>query len=246
MPPKKSTQVNEEFSLGDDPAPSITDVLNMLTKMNLTLNNVASSQTKLEARLANLEDRLVKQDKAITELEDATSFNSDEINTIKTTSKTLESNIALLESKSQLIQDDLKRLERYSRKFNLRFIGIPECETPEVENCGKVIKDKIRSALGFDADIENAHRTGKPSQGKPRHIVAKFLRRPERFQVLQQKRNMLKDHNIIVCEDLIPEDLQMRRKLTPYAKEAYAEGKKVRFVNGCNLVIDGKSFTPPT
>ena len=152
----------------------------------------------------------------------------------------------MLESKSQHIQDDLKRLERYSRKFNLRFVGIPECKAPEPENCGKVVQDMIRNVLGFDVDIENAPPTGKMDENKPRQIIVKFLRRPQRFQVLQRKKDVFKEHNIIVCEDLIPEDLQMRRKLTPYAKEAYAKGMKFRFVNGCNLLIDGKSFTPPT
>ena len=73
MPPKYRKQTHEEIPHEDEP-PSITDVLNMLSKMNVTLNNVASGQTKLEARLVKLEDKLLKHDKVITELEDASSF----------------------------------------------------------------------------------------------------------------------------------------------------------------------------
>ena len=169
-----------------------------------------------------------------------------EIADVKDASKSLESNTTVLMEKSQLIQDDMKKLERYSRKFNLRFIGVQvQQRDAGQEDCVMIIGDLIKDLLGFNADIENAHRTGKQVEGKPRHIIAKFIRRPDRFKVLKLK-HLFKDKNITVSEDLVFEDLQMRRKLIPFATEAYTQGKKVRFVNGCDLFIDGKLFKLPT
>ena len=78
------------------------------------------------------------------------------------------------------------------------------------------------------------HRTG--ASNDPRPVIAKFLYRPERLQVIQNKRSL--KNGVRISDDLIWEDRQKKKKLKEIMKQAYEEGKKPRFHHG-NLYIDG-------
>ena len=67
-------------------------------------------------------------------------------------------------------------------------------------------------------------------------VIAKFLYRPERLQVIQRKRSLKND--VRISDDLIREDRQKKKELKEIMKQAYDEGKKPRFHHG-NLYIDG-------
>ena len=127
-------------------------------------------------------------------------------------------------------------LERYSRDFNLRFYNISERPG---ENSIERLQTLLSEDLGFTPVIENAHRIGRPrtdSGANSRPIIAKFLYRPERLQVIQKK-TMLKN-GVTVSDDLIWEDRQTKKKLKDVMQQAYEEGKKPRFHHG-KLYIDG-------
>ena len=90
--------------------------------------------------------------------------------------------------------------------------------------------------------IENAHRIGRPRTGAasdPRPVIAKFLYRPERFRVIQNKRSL--KNGVRVSDDLIWEDRQQKKKLKEVMKLAYEEGKRPRFHLG-KLYIDGTLY----
>lgn len=224
--------------------PSIQDILHMLTKMNATLDSVANGQISLEAKLSNIETKLTKQENDIGDLEKAVNFNADEISDLKSTVSDIDTAIVTQRKEQESIKEQILNMERYSRKYNLRFIGLAEETNGKYEDCIQIIKNLVKTHLGTEVDIENAHRTGKEYPDKPRHIIAKFIRRPQRYQVLN-KRGIFKSKGISVVEDLAPADLQRRRELSTYAKEAWEAGKKVRFWNGSDLYIDGVQFKPP-
>ena len=48
--------------------------------------------------------------------------------------------------------------------------------------------------------MENAHRVGPSITDKPRAIICKFICRPERFKVLQKKRDL--QNNVWITDDL--------------------------------------------
>lgn len=133
----------------------------------------------------------------------------------------------------------LQALERYSRDFNLRFYNIPE--NPG-ENCVEKLQTMLSDDLGIKPMIENAHRIGRPRTGAasdPRPVIAKFLYRPERFRVIQNKRSL--KNGVRVSDDLIWEDRQQKKKLKEVMKLAYEEGKRPRFHHG-KLYIDGTLY----
>ena len=90
------------------------------------------------------------------------------------------------------------------------------------------MKTILSNDLGIKPVIENAHRIGGPRTGAsndPRPVIAKFLYRPERLQVIQNKRSLKND--VRISDYLIWEDRQ-KKKLKEIMKQAYEEGKKPR------------------
>ena len=84
----------------------------------------------------------------------------------------------------------------------MRFYKIPE-QTDE--DCIDTLEKIISNDLNLEAAIENAHRIGPSREdGSPRPIIAKFLYRPERRDILRKKK--LLKNGIYISEDLIPED----------------------------------------
>lgn len=228
---------------GEKGEPTMKDLLLMLSKIDAKLEFLAKSQSSVESKLSFIEDKLLKQGNDISQLEKSVSFNADETSELKSSVEAYELSIARHEEALATMKDEINNMERYSRKFNLRFIGVAEHVNDKLEDCSLLIRNHIKSVLDINVDIENAHRTGKKHPGKPRHIIAKFIRRPERFAVFSQ-RGKFKVKGISVTEDLSYNDLQIRRKLSPYAKEAFDAGKKVRY-RGTTLFINDVEFKLP-
>ena len=92
--------------------------------------------------------------------------------------------------------------------------------------------------LGFEeahGELENAHRTGRRQDGKPRHIIAKLYARPFKRNLLRaaknpQNKNLL--NGVRLVEDFTPGDFELRKKALPMMKKAFEKGKKVRFTKG--------------
>ena len=128
-------------------------------------------------------------------------FKVDEIDGLKTKQQQLEADVDNMKESLNFVSsnaeevdnlrksnDDLKKrlehLERYSRDFNIRVLGVNEDES---EDCMTIILDFITS-LGFEdaaAEVENAHRTGKKRDDKPRPIITKLYSRPFKRRLLQ-------------------------------------------------------------
>ena len=147
-----------------------------------------------------------------------------------------------LHESNRELKNKLEHLERYSRDFNIRLIGVEE---EEGEDCMTIVLDHF-TLLGFEEaheELENAHRTGRRQDGKPRHIIAKLYARPFKRNLLRaaknpQNKNLL--NGVRLVEDFTPGDFELRKKALPMMKKAFEEGKKVRFTKG-KLLIDGKA-----
>ena len=213
-----------------------TEILSMLRSMNTTLKDLAVGQRSLENKFNAFESKLSAIETTVKDIEASVDFTSNEIITIKSRVDCLEA--ANQKIDSMKLQDQMDNMERFSRSFNLRFLGIPEQDGRE--DCVSKLENLIKSTLGLDVSIENAHRTGRSIRGNPRHVIAKFLKRPERFQVLIRRKEF---SPVLVLEDLIQKDLAYRKLVSSYAKSAREAGKNVKFSRGL-LYIDGVRFDP--
>ena len=140
------------------------------------------------------------------------------------------------------LQRRVERLERYSRDFNIRVIGVAE---QDGEDCLLIVRNYL-TLLGFEEDhgeIENAHRTGRKREEKPRNIIAKLHSRPFKrvlLRVAKNQENKQALNGVRFKEDFTPYDFEIRKRALPIMKEAFDQGKKVRFTRG-KLFIDGKA-----
>ena len=86
------------------------------------------------------------------------------------------------------LRKKLEHMERYSRDFNIRVLGVSEVDG---EDCmTKILNYIIR--LGFEnveAEVENAHRTGKKHDQRPKHIIAKLYSRPFKRGLLEASKS---------------------------------------------------------
>ena len=170
---------------------------------------------------------------------DVDNIKGSQLNLVSTNAEEVEA----LRRNNDELQKRLEHLEQYSRDFNVRVLGVNE---DEGEECMTIITDFITS-LGFEdatAEIENAHRTGKKRNDKPRPIIVRLFSRPFKRRLSQVARSS--DGKAILrgvrfVEDFTPSDFNARKKALPLMKQAYDEGKKVRFIRG-KLFIDGREI----
>lgn len=239
-----------------------TEILQELHSMR---NDLTSQMRKLSGELSNFQQdtnaRLSKIESVMSKLDEIDNLNDkqqeieDEVNRIKdsvnsskssveTLECTLDATTKELQESNRLLQKKIEHLERYSRDFNIRLIGVEE---KDAEDCISIVHDYF-TLLGFEnasAELENAHRTGKRRDDKPRHIIAKLYSRPFKRNLLRTAKNPgTKEilNGVRIVEDFTSSDFELRKKALPLMKVAFEDGKKVRFTKG-KLLIDGKAVS---
>ena len=130
------------------------------------------------------------------------------------------------EPKSEIneLEDKVDDLENRSRRNNLCFEGIAESvgeNWQQTENKVKELISTYMPEVGDDVVIERAHRVGKtrPSEAKPRKIVARFFNYKDRESILKAKKK-LHGTNIFINEDYSDRVMKKRKDLMPKLKEA--------------------------
>ena len=92
--------------------------------------------------------------------------------------KNISDKVANIELQNAKLQQDLIDLRARSIRCNLLFYNLPESEQEDpFTTIREVLNEKMGIDENGDTEIERAHRLGrKREDGKPRAIVAKFLR----------------------------------------------------------------------
>lgn len=159
---------------------------------------------------------------------------SDDMQGIKTSIDRIEGRISSvvekLEGITQVVEQHTKdilltnfsvdSLEQYTRRNNLRFFGLKETDS---ENVDDIIMQLIQEKLNINinlVDIERAHRIGKKSATNVRPVIVKFSSYRMRELVLRARRS-LKGSKIFVHEDLT----KYRHDLLMRAARIFGKGK---------------------
>ena len=111
------------------------------------------------------------------------------------------------------VHEKLDYIEGQSRRNNVIIDGIKESEGEKWSDSEDKVRKLLSEKLQLDyhkLEVERAHRTGKPSNTRPRPIVVKFLRYKDKQEVLS-KAKALKGTNIYINEDF-PEPVRQKRK----------------------------------
>lgn len=137
------------------------------------------------------------------------------------------------------VSDHVNRVERATRRNNIRIIGYPETDNEDVKEITRVVFSKFDFAS--EVEIERAHRDGKRHGRRTRHILVKVLRYTDKVNILRSSRQTLRDENYRIVEDLTKVDLDEKLKWKEEVSELYREGKKLRFVGGLWRDREGKA-----
>ena len=170
-----------------------------LNTLNSKFEAFVERQEKLELRVTAVEVRVTSQEKAVEGVVESIDFTAEKVNNVWHSLKTLQK--ALAESTRQIadshiamtkLSETVSRQERHSRAFNIRVLGVRE---ENGENCINRLERVIseRFDIPVRTSIENAHRTGKPTPDRPRHIIARFYSRAVRASVMISARGQASD-----------------------------------------------------
>ena len=142
----------------------------------------------MQANVNCFESSKTKTEKEIKELEDGLDFANTERESFKEKFDKLKGEINQL-------RDEKIYMEVYQRRENLPFFGIKE-EADTEEDAREVLVGFLKLELGMEnadqIEFQRVHRVGKcvSSNGKPRQIIARFLKYPQREEVMSNARKL--------------------------------------------------------
>lgn len=227
----------------------ITDKLDKLgpieekiDKLTSSIQAVENKIFKLDKDVADLKAKYIQIDEGLNNM----NLDVEELKEWRTRTEDdqYDSNRELMDD-LETIKQNILYAEAYSRRENLKFVGIRE---DEKENTKDVLIGFLESEVGLDTakDIEfqRVHRNGK---GSPRTIIARFLRYTDCERVLRSAKN-LKGKRFAIYQDFPKPILDRRKQLMSALKVARKQGKKAAFSKSQpdKLFIEGKQYFPST
>ena len=146
--------------------------------------------------------------------------------------KMLEDRVEILEKSNALLERKCDDLESYTRRQNIRIVGIPEVEGPEdgtacVAKVKEVISD-LGLPLNLDTAIDRAHRIGprKDREGRPiqRAMIVRFTSWRSRTAVYTNRKK--EDGKPRFYTDLTKRRFTLKKK----AEEKVEGNRNIKFV----------------
>ena len=188
-------------------------------------------------RLEESEKRVQVAERKISQLEKKNDTLEEMVDTLKTENVKLRESIDRHDDHFMDVQARLVEQEQYSRKNNIRIIGVPEQTN---EKCREVVASLLNKKLKLrveTAAVGAAHRL--PAKGdRVRPIIVRFLD-SDLKQAVMEKRKALKGSKIVIQEDLCldMQRLLNRMKNNPSVKDAWAWNGKIFAKGECGTVI---------
>ena len=250
---KRSKVDLSEEDCGIDEVHSVLKMAgDVLHKLDIVLKKVEAMETKLDNLGSYVKNMDAKVNALTTKVE---TLETTTRNAVKSTEE-LDRGLAFLNSEVEglkklgkdcaVLRQEVLCMGVYQRRENLRFYGIEE--DPEgAEDTRQVLIDFMESELGIDdaseIEFQRVHRIGPFNQQvpKPRQIIARFLRYPDRERAMSNARK-LKGKKFGISADLPKEIVDQRKKLLPKFFAAKKAGKSAYFSRAepDKLYIDGR------
>jgi len=222
--------------------------LAMEEKQNQILESIQTLIARVDKNTATMEDIKQTLEVSFQASKEATEMAQHNQQKIKDMQVELDKEKLLnaqLSSKLDKTCERLVRLESQSRRDNLLFDGIEECDPNEdcMVTLRAILKDKLKLENADSMAIVRCHRLGskRADSSKPRTLIAKFHWYGDRM-VVWEARQKLKGSNIFINEDF-PQEIQQRRQvLRPVMRKA-KELNMSASLKVDNLILDGKRYT---
>ena len=209
-----------------------------LEELEAYVKTVDAKVSSLQVKVEYFESFKKETEKTVKEIEDGMNYANVERESFK---KKLED----MQNQLDQLKDEKLYMEVYQRRENLRFFGIKEAAASE-EDTREILVDFLKTELGMEdaneLEFQRVHRIGKrrSSDGKPRQIIARFLKYPDRVAIMSNARK-LKGKDFGISPDLPKEIIDRRKKKMQQFKKAKEDSKPAYFSRAepDKLFIDG-------
>lgn len=189
-----------------------------------TLTEIKQTTFTLQDKMNNFETLIEFESQRTSKIEEKTIV-------METKVRELDKMIKKHDATLVKMADAENKLERFSRRNNIRVVGLKEKtgEKPE-----EVVKKLFRDKFNMEhCKVERAHRDGKIMDGdRPRHMLVKLLSFQEKLEILRGQRKALEEYAIYIVDDLTKKDLEEKRKFKEVVKSAYDRGTRYHFSAG--------------
>ena len=186
----ESDEVLSMLNMAGEVIPKLEQVLQKLENLERYVKAVDEKVSNLQAKVDCFEAFKNKTEKKIKELEEGLNFTNTE-------RKSFKEKIDRLKCEITQLRDEKLYMEVYQRRENPSFFGIKE-EADTEEDAREVLVGFLKTELCMEnahqIEFQTVHRVGKrvSSNGKPRQIIARFLKYPQREEVMSNARKLKK------------------------------------------------------
>ena len=139
-----------------------------------------------------------------------------------------------LKVKVDAISNAIDELQEYSFQYNVKIVRVPETSPDESAFSTSMLCVNIFKEMGADTsilDIDTAHRVpSRNSNGNPKPIVCRFVRRLARENVMNHKKDACKVNPVSVGlpEDASLSSVRIFDHLSPRMQAVFFESKKFK------------------
>lgn len=240
--PKTSSVSYSQPSLHDmQQSPVARDVLHdEEADITSPLQGISSS---IESALSRISVELQRIER---DFEKALAFTNSRLNALEKKEAKFQSSITALEERIEHLEksnthfeDAINKQERFSRRNNIRIVGVPHSTDENLLEISKKILQKIGVE---DTKIERAHRDGKLRTDRPQHILVRLSYFQDKIFTLKNQRAKLHDVNYFVTDDLTLLDLEEKRKWSKQVSDLYSKGTRLFFSGGKWRSQGGRPF----
>lgn len=175
---------------------------------------------------------------SLQKVEKALEFEGLRINDLEQKNKELKSRLGKMEKAYNDLEQrvsnqdrEANKAERFSRRNNLRIVGIEESTGDQTEDCVVKVEDILSTKFNMNIKVERAHRDGKKGD-KPRHILVKTLSIREKVDIMKKSREALNKEKYYIVDDLTLADLTEKKKYKKQVQDLFMKGTKLRFYAG--------------
>ena len=221
-------------------------ILETIHNMNARLNKL-DMLDQLCARMSVMESNFDKINSEIKDIRHDLKQQSERLsneefhyNIIENRVSDVENERDILKFENTELKERLLEMQTYSMKYNLIFSGVEETQSEienETENTEEVVKKFIKDELSIDATFMqfcNVHRLRQRTDGRPRNIIAKFVKYCDHEAVRSKAMEKLKERKDVSVYQQYPAEINTRRReLIPKMHELRRQGHR-----NARIVID--------
>jgi hypothetical protein len=201
-----------------------------LAPISTSINQLRSGMADVKEAVKDIERALNDHDRRLTAVEN-------NILEVRAEMCNKEKEFAGVVRENKTLQQEVLVLQRHSRSWNVRVLGVPEPSAGEREDTVALATSVFAKCGITGVPLDTAHRV-PGAQGRARPLLIRLARKSDRWVAFSHKKEFY-SKGMALHDDLPAADRAEKAKYQDEMNAAYSKGKRPRFAQG-KWHIDGK------